>query len=168
MYVYAQTPCGVLNAQGTLLKLVRYLHMMLFCESRHTEGCPSVMYISVITSACVQWHRAVFGTYRAPCWSLQGIYLHMVLFCEHKYMEGCPFVMHTSVIEWWYCAVTSCGVFNAQGALLKSQRCVTLQCCSFSCWRKYQHKTNGQRKKTNSKRQTAEVRIRTNECAIKV
>jgi hypothetical protein len=63
----------VWNAHGALLKSVRYLYMMLFCENRHTEGCPSVMYTSVITCTCVQWHRAVFWTHRAPCCSLYSI-----------------------------------------------------------------------------------------------
>lgn len=49
MYVCTVTPCGVWNAQGALLKSVRYLHMALFCEHKHMEGCPSVMYTSVIT-----------------------------------------------------------------------------------------------------------------------
>jgi hypothetical protein len=36
--------------------------MMLFCEHRHTEGCPLVMYNSVITFTYAQRRRAVCGT----------------------------------------------------------------------------------------------------------
>jgi len=45
---------------------------MPFCGHRRTEGCPLLINNSVITFTCAQWHRAVCGTYRAPCWSLSA------------------------------------------------------------------------------------------------
>jgi hypothetical protein len=85
--------------------------------------------------------------------------------------ERCPSVTYIGVIT-FTCAQWHRAVFWTHRApswnLSAASRSTSLKCCSFSCWRKYRHKTNGQWKKTNSNTEITEVTIRTNEYAIKV